>query len=41
MRYAALVRADAEREIANPSDLADLRVRHAAFEAVRLASPAA
>lgn len=40
MRYAALVRTDAEREIANVADLDDLRARHAAFEAARLASPA-
>jgi uncharacterized membrane protein len=40
MRHAALVRADAEREIPNPSDLEDARERHARFEATRLASPA-
>lgn len=41
MRHADLVLADGERDIANLSDLADLRARHAAFEAARLASPAA
>ncbi|WP_428539060.1 DUF2254 domain-containing protein [Rhodopila sp.] len=34
-RHADLVLADAEREIANQGDLADLRQRHAAFEATR------
>jgi len=40
MRYAALVIADAEREIRNPSDLEDARERYARFETVRLESPA-
>ena len=34
-RHANLMLADAEREIANQGDLADLRQRHAAFEATR------
>ncbi len=34
-RHADLVLADAEREIANPSDLADIRKRYKAFNALR------
>ena len=40
MRYADLVLHDAEREIPNPSDLDDVRERHARFETIRLESPA-
>lgn len=41
MRYAALVLADAEREIPNPEDLQDLRDRLAGFEEMRLRGPVA
>ncbi|MBE7210710.1 MAG: DUF2254 domain-containing protein [Gluconacetobacter diazotrophicus] len=35
-RHAALVVADAERDIANPADLEDVRARHRAFDRLRL-----
>ena len=38
-RHADLVLGDAARDVSTPADLADLRARHAAFEAMRLHGP--